>query len=81
MRSLFSLQVVNGKDDFSVLGSNGGTSIVTGAGNGLDQFDTLAISGPNLTSITLSCANAAACFQETKQVQISGITAVPEAPT
>jgi hypothetical protein len=78
----FSLQLVNGLDDLSVLGSNSGTSTVTNAGNGLDKFDTLAINGSNLTSITLSCANAAACIQQTKQVQIAGITAaVPEPST
>lgn len=77
----FSLQMVNGLDNFSVLGSNGGSSTVTQAGNGLEQFDTLAINGSNLTSITLSCATAD-CFQQTKQVQISGITApVPEPST
>jgi hypothetical protein len=68
-------------NDFTVTGSNGGTSVITDQSSGLNEYTTLQIGGTSLTSLTLTSALG---FTQIKQFEISGLThvnAVPEAST
>lgn len=66
-------------NDFTVTGSNGGTSAITGQKNGLNEYTALSINGTSLTSLTLSSTDG---FSQIKQFEISGLTAaVPEPST
>jgi hypothetical protein len=66
-------------NDFTVTGSNGGSSIITNQANGLQEYTALAINGTNLTSLTL---HSDLGFTQIKQFEISGLTAtVPEPST
>jgi hypothetical protein len=65
-------------NDFTVTGSNGGTSTITGQKNGLQEYTALAINGTNLTSLTL---HSTLGFEQIKQFEISGVAAVPEPST